>query len=558
MTDKKRVLVVSEAHFLNSGFGTYAKELISRLHNTGKYDLAEFASYGRPIESPPLWKYYPNVPPETDDNLNKLYNQAPGNQFGMWRFDKVCLDFRPDIVICYRDPWMDSWIETSPSRPYFHWVWMPTVDSAPQKQEWVDTFANCDAVLTYSEFGGRVLKDQGKERINYIGCASPGINPHIYKPFDKQQVRKQLGIDPDCFIVGTVMRNQKRKLFFELMKAFKIFLNKAPKEIASKTFLYLHTSYPEKNGWDIADGVMENGLGGKVIMTYVCKNCKKFFGRHFQDALSQCIFCKQASGVCPTVGLGVSIEDLAQIYNSFDLYAQYAICEGFGMPQVEAASCGIPVAATDYSAMYDVVRFTQGYPVPVRKFFREIETNAERAYPDNDEMAKIMIDFFRLSDEDRQRKSMEVRKHTIARYDWDATAKVWEDYIDSYIPTGHQGKWDTEVSISAIPQEVPQNLSNSEFVTWLFSQVTQSPELIHSPEASRLIRDLNFGATIGQGVLEPVDREQLYKNKRSAKENQNHFNLIRMGRMEFQPDQFIIDAHQQHKDQNSKWASINK
>ena len=28
---KKRVLLMSEAHYLNSGFGTYAKELITRL-----------------------------------------------------------------------------------------------------------------------------------------------------------------------------------------------------------------------------------------------------------------------------------------------------------------------------------------------------------------------------------------------------------------------------------------------------------------------------------------------------------------------------------------------
>ena len=41
---KKRVLVMSEAHYLNSGFGTYSKEVITRLHQTGKYDLAEFAS----------------------------------------------------------------------------------------------------------------------------------------------------------------------------------------------------------------------------------------------------------------------------------------------------------------------------------------------------------------------------------------------------------------------------------------------------------------------------------------------------------------------------------
>ena len=45
---KKRVLLVSEAHHLHSGFGTYSQELMTRLHKTNKYELAEFASYGNP------------------------------------------------------------------------------------------------------------------------------------------------------------------------------------------------------------------------------------------------------------------------------------------------------------------------------------------------------------------------------------------------------------------------------------------------------------------------------------------------------------------------------
>ena len=48
MSDKKlKVLMVSEASFLSSGFGTYTKEILQRLYNTKKYDIAEFACYGK-------------------------------------------------------------------------------------------------------------------------------------------------------------------------------------------------------------------------------------------------------------------------------------------------------------------------------------------------------------------------------------------------------------------------------------------------------------------------------------------------------------------------------
>ena len=539
---------MGEAHYLNSGFGTYTKELLTRLHKTNKYILAEMASYGADnhVSNVP-WLVYPNVPLESNTEETKVYNSNPVHQFGAWRFDKVCLDFKPDIVLCYRDPWMDNWISQTVLRRYFHWVWMPTVDSAPQRQEWIDTFAKCDALLAYSEFGGEILLEQGKDQVNYIGCASPGIDPSIYKPVPKKEHRKAMGIEPDCFIVGTVMRNQKRKLFFELMKAFRLFLDTAPSEIAAKTFLYLHTSYPEKQGWDIAEGIIQNKLGGKVLMTYVCKNCQQFFTSLFQDELGKCKSCNQMSTVCPTVSFGVSVEGLAKIYNLFDIYVQYAICEGFGMPQVEAAACGIPVAATDYSAMRDVVRATHGYPIPVQTFFREMETNAERAYPDNNALAQILLKFFAQSEADRVQQSVNVRNHTIKRYCWDDTVKVWEKYLDTYQPSELQGHWDASPLIHPIPASIPPNLSNEEFVHWLYHDLLHEPDKLHQSEGIGMYRTLNFGAEIGLGTLQPINKDQIFTKYKQHKENSNNLEHIRVGNIDLPKDQFIRDAHTRQK-----------
>ena len=63
----------------------------------------------------------------------------------------------------------------------------------------------------------------------------------------------------------------------------------------------------------------------------------------------------------PSVNSGLSTKELVEIMNMFDIYVQYAICEGFGMPQVEAAACGIPIASVDYSAMNDIVHKLNGY-----------------------------------------------------------------------------------------------------------------------------------------------------------------------------------------------------
>jgi len=546
--NKKRVLLMGEAHYLSSGFGTYANELLTRLHKTGKYEVAEFASYGSSdLKKFIPWLYYGNMPEENNKKELDLYHSNPAHQFGTWRFERACLDFKPDIVLSYRDPWMDNWIQDCAVRKYFHWIWMPTVDSAPQRQEWVNTFSKCDAVLTYSEVGSEVLKNQGKEKINVVGCASPGIDPSVYKPMPKKEHRKSMGIDPDCFIVGTVMRNQKRKLFFELMKSFRLFLDQAPSDVANKTFLYLHTSYPEKVGWDIAQGIMEYDLGGKVLMTYICKSCRKFFPNMFQDALCKCIFCNQQSAVCPTVSFGVSVADLAKIYNLFDIYIQYAICEGFGMPQVEAGACGVPIAATNYSAMRDVLHFTKGYAIPIKTFFRELETNAERAYPDNEILAKTLLNFFTKSETDRLQQSLQVRQDTIKRYNWDDTAKIWENYIDSYTPKDLQGNWGAPPTITNVPNAIPPNLSNEAFIAWIFNNVLNEPEKQYENEGVELYRSLSFGADMSAGNLSPINRDNIFKKYLSISQNRNNLEGLRVGATPIPPQQFIINAHDRKK-----------
>lgn len=158
--EKLKVLMCSEASFLSSGFSIYAKEILSRLHATNKYEIAEFASYGAvndPRDTQIKWKYYANIVSDKDPR-HKEYASRTDNQFGRWRFEKVLLDFKPDVVIDVRDYWMSAYQGLSPLRKYFHWILMPTVDSEPQQETWLDTYLNADAIFTYSDWGADVLK----------------------------------------------------------------------------------------------------------------------------------------------------------------------------------------------------------------------------------------------------------------------------------------------------------------------------------------------------------------------------------------------------------------
>lgn len=501
MPDKKlKILMVSEASFLSSGFGTYAKEILSRLHATGKYDIAELACYGKvndPKDRDIHWRYYANAV-DNDDPRAQQYNSSMENQFGRWRFERTLLDFRPDVVIDVRDYWMNSYQQFSPLRPFFHWILMPTVDSAPQQEEWIDTFLHADAIFTYSDFGRDTLLSQSNNKINYIDTTSPGVNLNTFKPLDNRvAIKETMGLAGN-FVIGSIMRNQKRKLIPELFSALRKLINQLKSEnnpLASKIFLYLHTSYPDA-GWDLPQLLKEYEVGNRVLFTYSCKNCGFFRPCLYQHPLSYCPKCGAKALSMPNVSSGLSQEDLNTIINMFDLYVQYAICEGFGMPQVEAASAGVPVASVNYSAMSDVVAKLNGYPIKVNQFFKELETKAIRVYPDNDHLVNIIKEYINLPELLKEQKRYETRKLTEKHYNWDNIAKRWEAYLDNIQLTGLQGQWSAH--LSPIKPKTPLSGDNNPYDALMNWVSTNMPghQLESSMTLLNMIRDLDYGFTL--------------------------------------------------------------
>lgn len=546
---KKKILMCSEASYITSGFGTYTNEILRRLHNSGKFEVAEFASYAvhddERIRNVP-WKFYANAVPGNDPRYN-FYKSRTSHEFGEWRFERVLLDFQPDIVWDVRDIWMFIYQQNSPFRPYFHWCVMPTVDSAPQQEDWIDTFINADSVFTWSDFGKDTLLKEGGGLINLHGTASYGVNTDIFKPvLNKVQHRRDMGFVEDSFIIGTVMRNQKRKLFPDLIQSFSGFLDKCEAEgnhaLAQKTFLYLHTSYPDL-GWDIPRLIKESGIGHKILFSYICKECHNPFASFFQDARTVCPFCRSSTAILPSTGKGLTQEDMAKIFNLFDVYVQYSICEGLGMPQVEAAACGIPVMAVDYSAMADVVRKVGGYPIKVERMFREMESGAYRALPDNQDLVNQLYKFLTQPESLRRRRGFQARKGVEQHYNWDTIGQTWEDHFDSIVLTGKQGKWDSAPNIASQSQPIPDNLSNHDFVQFCIHNILQEPRLEHSYLALQLVHNLNYGAMIDGGKLQEFTRNNVIDLFTSMTNNKNVCEQARCGLAPLSQDDFIHSAN---------------
>ena len=153
LTRKKRILFCGEASFLSTGYSIYLRELFTRLYKTNKYKLAELSAYGEIDDSRRLsipWTYYAVMPKKGDEIEQRKYRSDMENQWGAWRLEDTLLDFKPDVVIDIRDPWVSNFIFNSPFRQYFSIANMPTIDSKPQPPQFASQFCNADALLTYS------------------------------------------------------------------------------------------------------------------------------------------------------------------------------------------------------------------------------------------------------------------------------------------------------------------------------------------------------------------------------------------------------------------------
>ena len=487
---KTKVLFVSESPWYSTGYSVYTTEVLNRLSKQSHLEIAQLGIYAGKndpnINNYP-WKIYPNKPEK--DHPNYAAYSSPTAQFGDFTYNEVLIDFMPDVVMDIRDWWMIEFEQRSPFRDFYNWAIMPTVDAAPQNNQWIATYEDADAVFAYSEFGRDTLQNQS-DNIKFSGIAPPAASENFKPVASRADHKASFGVHPESIIVGTVMRNQKRKLYPDLFKAFRDFLNATDK---NNVYLYAHTYYPDI-GWQIPDLLDQYGLSNRVLFTYKCKHCNAVTSDFFQDSLQYCKRCNKFKNQLVGINNKMSEEDLASIYNLFDVYVQYANSEGFGMPQLEAAYSGLPVISTYYSAMESVIDNIGGIGIKPLAFNKEAETGCMRAIPDNDGFVRALLALTNKSHEEIQSMGMDVMKRARSHYTWDGTAQVWLDHINSVELKNPQNTWLSPPRIIQPNTNIPSNITNIvDRVNFIFNNVLCKPEWIGSYFWRRVLRDCTYG-----------------------------------------------------------------
>jgi glycosyltransferase involved in cell wall biosynthesis len=435
--------------------------------------------------------------------------------------------------------------ERSPFREFFHMAWMPTVDAEPQNPAWLESFSNADAVFGYTEFGRDTMLGQNKH-IKFIDVAPPCAGDSFY-PMDKKAVRAKFGLTEDAIIFGTVMRNQRRKLFPDLFKAFRLFIDQNPD--LKNVYLYCHTGFPDV-GWDIPALIIENGLSSRVLLTYKCRHCGNISPSFFGDAVKVCKKCGNLSNQIVGIGNKINDDELNEIYNIFDAYIQWANSEGAGISQMEAAKIGIPIISVKYSGMDSIVSNLQGVGIKPIGFYKELETGCNRAVPNNIELAEWIS---KLSRDKALREEIGQRCYSKSKeiYSWDKTAKVWADHFYTVELKDPAKTWNSPPRIFTPANGIPEGLNSlpiSDQVSWLFQNVLGKPEWINKSMWRKMVKDLTYRMSMSSMIpgyyyndfshpdiertYEPFDLQKAYAVCRGMRDGMNQWESLRIKKNE--------------------------
>jgi glycosyltransferase involved in cell wall biosynthesis len=301
-----RLTWLSNAPWTATGYGCQTRHFTKRFNKEG-YPTAVIANYGHQ-GSPINWEGI------------LCFGQA---------FHPFCADvagadsheFRADAMLSFMDVWVMQGIDLG-----IRWIqWIP-IDHDPVPPAVANVARTAYRRIAISKFG--------QDRLNAIGLESGyvpnAVETDIFKPSEMpDETRKMFQIPKDKFIVGMVAMNKgdpPRKAFWQNIKAFDEFHKKHP-----DTFLYLHTQDGHPQRAEQID-----------IVAFIQQATSLRIG---EDV----IFPPQHNMI-----LGFPDHVMAQLYGLMDVHLLVSMGEGFGIPILEAQSCGTPVIVGDWTSMSEL------------------------------------------------------------------------------------------------------------------------------------------------------------------------------------------------------------
>jgi glycosyltransferase involved in cell wall biosynthesis len=315
---KGTVSVFSNSPGQPTGYGQATEALVNLLKRDGA-DVAALSNYGHEGINTTYQTKYGEIPLYARGSEAYSNDVAPAHH----KHWKALNAKQPDLMITLYDVWVLN-NKGYDSIPIASWTPIDHNPVPPAVLQWLKK----DNVtpLAMSKFGLEQINKAGLEG-HYIPHS---IDTKVFKPTDtigEMSGQEFMGFEDDRFIVGMNAANKAsgiihRKAFGENMMAFAMLCRKYPDAI-----LYIHTDASSPHGWNLM------ALG--QLLGIPVDNLA------FPDPLAY--------------RYGMSQETLAGIYSQMDVLLATSYGEGFGVPTVEAAACGVPTIVSNFAASPELV-----------------------------------------------------------------------------------------------------------------------------------------------------------------------------------------------------------
>jgi glycosyltransferase involved in cell wall biosynthesis len=378
---KSKLLWVGDI-IATTGFARVTHNVIERLKDEYEIVVLGCNWHGDPDPMQEEFKIYP---------ASNRFQQAP---FGEDRIREVVEIEKPDIVFTINDCWIINEqykrIADLHQKMGFKFVGYMPMDS----YNWVgclnETANNWDAIVSYTEFGAHEFIKGGIQKP--ITVIPHGVTAGQFKPGDKVEARKNLGLKEDAFIVMNANRNQFRKRIDITIDAFARFAVDKP-----DAMLYLHMGLKDQ-GWDVMQvfgrEMHKQGLdpNGRIIMTGNTQNPPS-----------------------------VPVEMLETIYQCADVGVNTCKGEGWGLVNFEHAACRVAQVVPNHTSCKEIF---EGYGKLIRCDHVDVDTNFAREMPcpSAEHLAEILNELY----EDREKLDAVAElcylRATDEQFNWDTVA----------------------------------------------------------------------------------------------------------------------------------------
>jgi len=426
---KKKILIHSNHCKAFTGFGKHKKNLLKYLHQTGKYEIVELsnAKHKDQVSNMP-WKAVGTLPSSSKvlTEIGKDPNRQRTAGYGHELINEIIEEEKPDIYLGVEDIWAFNGFTSRSWWNKMHCMIHTTLDSVPLLPEAIQAAPKIKHYFVWASFAQRELERVGHNHIKTVRGSLDTKNFFKIDKKERERIREGHNLTKN-FVIGFVFRNQLRKSVPNLLEGFKTFKLAHP-ECNPK--LLLHTHWAE--GWDIPTLIKEKKLNNDdIVTTYICGKCHQYFIRSHNGQAQDCPACNTKGSVHTTnIKVGVSEQQLNEVYNLMDVYCHPFTSGGQEIPIQEAKLTELITLVTNYSCGEDCCTpDSGGFPLEWAEY-REPGTQFIKASTSAVSISSQLSKVYKMDLVDRETKGKEARKFVIDNYSIEVVGKFFENLFD--------------------------------------------------------------------------------------------------------------------------------